>query len=849
MTEVEYVIANFAERFAGFRGKRIVLHGSRNYAEAIIDNYADIFHFIGIMSLDPLEDGYFHGIKVLCEEDLSALQADVVILTERVKYAVEAFKSIRHACRINNIQIYNMYGLNEFQVHREAEETGPLSLEEAIKLCSSYDIISFEVMNTLLLFSPDKTSVSMQKIFYDLILYLRKQGKEIRFSLRKSVSPELQIKALKKFGILFDGAKELIYREGEDLSFRRFKEDNPGKRILYFGIGVPNEFILPRCYGIDTHRFIGIQNFDCLVPHKRHVQDKIPFSPDILQKIKDTIQKKELISFDVFDTLLLRKTLYPHDIFLLTEQKALLAGYDAKNFANARIRAEEELPYCDIDQIYLWLSDHFGWDEKTTFKIQSLEITVEQDVLIPRTETVELLRFAQDAGKRVVLTSDMYLPEPVLCKILTDKGISGFEKLLVSCDIKKSKHEGLYGELLRLCENPDQILHIGDNPEADGVDCKAAGIESILIPSVLDLAKSRGWEKTICTSSNLMERCLLGSIMAAVFRDPFQTPNIMELPVSKQIWRYGISVVASLAAGHMTWLIQHLRKESFDGVLFMARDGWLSYNIYRKIQACLPLPKPVYYYANRHAAFLCCADTENEIAEVFDKGQLFGLCAAEILKNVFQIPIEDHLPEIKDETVLEYLNRHVDIIRDNAKKIKGGFLQYSTQCGVLKDCLYAVVDGFALGNTQKYLSEFLPVRMKGFYFGKYDVPLLKDDIKYYLENQKSMLLKRFIELESFLTSCEPSQESMSEQGVPVFSEERRSLQELQQVKTVLDAAESFAVDFLTLFYQEGGIISPQLIEDIYTTESFYEAQFTLYDDWLGIPIKKREDVEIKNEQI
>ncbi len=847
MTEVEYVIANFAERFASFRGKRIVLHGSRNYAEAIIDNYADSFHFIGIMSLDTLEDECFRGLKVLREEDLSGLHPDVVILTERVKYAVEAFKSIRHVCRINKIKIYNMYGLDEFLTHREAEETGQLNLEDAKELCSSYDIVSFEVMNTLLLLSSDKTNISMQKLFYDLIFYLRKQGKEIRFSLRKSISPEIQIKALNKFGLLFDEAKELIYREGEDLSFRKLKENNPGKKILYFGVGLANEFILPRCYGIDTHRFIGVQNFDCLVPHKRPVQEKTPYNPDIEQRIKDIILKKELISFDVFDTLLLRKTLYPHDIFFLTEKKALLAGYDAKNYANARIRVEEELPYCDIDQIYLWLSDHFGWDERTTYEIQTLELTAECEALIPRTEIVELFRFAQDAGKRVVLTSDMYLPEPVLRKILTVKGITGFEKLLVSCDIKKSKHEGLYGELIRLCGNPDQILHIGDNPEADGTDCKAAGIDSILIPSVLDLAKSRGWEKTIYAASNLMERCLLGSVMAAIFQNPFQTPNIMELPVSKQIRRYGISVVASLVAGHMTWLIQNLRKESFDGVLFMARDGWLSYNIYRKIQECLALPKPVYFYANRHAAFLCCADSESEIAEVYDKGRLFGLSAAEILENVFQIPREDHLPEIKNETASDYIKKHGEIIRNNAGKIKGGYVQYSAQCGIQKDCLYAVVDGFALGNTQKYLSEFLPVRMKGFYFGKYGEPLLKDNIEYYLENQKSMLLKRFIELESFLTSCEPSLKSMAEQGAPVFAEERRSLQELQEVKTVLDAAEAFAIDFLTLFYQEGEFVSPQLIEDIYDAESFYEAQYTLYDDWLGIPIKKRDDVEIKNE--
>ena len=106
MTEVEYVIANFAEKFAAFQDKRVVLHGSRNYAEAIIENFADSFNFVGILSLDPIEGDYFHGVKVLSEADLPVLNIDVIILTERVKYAVAAFSSIRRVCRMNKISIY-----------------------------------------------------------------------------------------------------------------------------------------------------------------------------------------------------------------------------------------------------------------------------------------------------------------------------------------------------------------------------------------------------------------------------------------------------------------------------------------------------------------------------------------------------------------------------------------------------------------------------------------------------------------------------------------------------------------------------------------------------------------------
>ena len=150
MTEVEYVIANFAERFAPFRKKRIVLHGSRNYAKAIIENFADSFHFVGIMSLEPFDDVSFYGLRVLKEDDIPTLDLDLIILTERVKYAVEAFHAIRRLCRENDIKLYNMYGLDEFLLHYEAETAIKPDLEEAKALCSSYDVISFEVMDTVL---------------------------------------------------------------------------------------------------------------------------------------------------------------------------------------------------------------------------------------------------------------------------------------------------------------------------------------------------------------------------------------------------------------------------------------------------------------------------------------------------------------------------------------------------------------------------------------------------------------------------------------------------------------------------------------------------------------------------
>lgn len=54
MTETEYVISNFRERFLPFRDLRIVLHGSRDYAREIIRHFAGEFRFVGVMSRDEL---------------------------------------------------------------------------------------------------------------------------------------------------------------------------------------------------------------------------------------------------------------------------------------------------------------------------------------------------------------------------------------------------------------------------------------------------------------------------------------------------------------------------------------------------------------------------------------------------------------------------------------------------------------------------------------------------------------------------------------------------------------------------------------------------------------------------
>ena len=105
MTELEYVLEGFEQKLILLKEKRILIHGSRSYAEAIIDSFSSSFLFIGVMSNEPIHEPLFHGIPVFQQQELDILDIEAVLITERVKYAEEVFQSIHSQCERRNILI------------------------------------------------------------------------------------------------------------------------------------------------------------------------------------------------------------------------------------------------------------------------------------------------------------------------------------------------------------------------------------------------------------------------------------------------------------------------------------------------------------------------------------------------------------------------------------------------------------------------------------------------------------------------------------------------------------------------------------------------------------------------
>ena len=93
----------------------------------------------------------------------------------------------------------------------------------------------------------------------------------------------------------------------------------------------------------------------------------------------------------------------------------------------------------------------------------------------------------------------------------------------------------------------------------------------------------------------------------------------------------------------------------------------------------------------------------------------------DILKNVFSISDDELLPQEDQETMIDYIDRHMSVIHKIAERSREGYRRYSERCGMRSGGRYAVVDFVAAGTTQMHLENILPYKMKGYYFGTYNL--------------------------------------------------------------------------------------------------------------------------------
>ena len=181
-----------------------------------------------------------------------------------------------------------------------------------------------------------------------------------------------------------------------------------------------------------------------------------------MKKIKELIRDAEIISFDIFDTLILRTYNKPTDLFKHIEVSKQISDFCTlrqKAEYNARIKnAARGIEEVTLEEIYQELPCTFQ-------NIKELEIAQEKACCFADKTMYHLFDYAKKLHKRIIIASDMYLPQYVVEEILQKANYTDYEKLFLSSEIKQTKATGaMFDTIIRYSNtSADKILHIGDN--------------------------------------------------------------------------------------------------------------------------------------------------------------------------------------------------------------------------------------------------------------------------------------------------------------------------------------------------------------------------------------------------
>jgi hypothetical protein len=177
---------------------------------------------------------------------------------------------------------------------------------------------------------------------------------------------------------------------------------------------------------------------------------------------------RPLNSFDVFDTLIARRSGEPAQVLRRLEACAGLPGLAAARLAADRLLGSRGRPY-QLHDLWQEVRGALGLDAAATERLLALEVDLEHDEVIPIVENLALVRDGD------LLVSDTYLPADVVRALLRRAGLDRQVALVVSND---GKFRGwVWPQLL------GQVAigqHFGDNPHADGATPTAAGIPAVI---------------------------------------------------------------------------------------------------------------------------------------------------------------------------------------------------------------------------------------------------------------------------------------------------------------------------------------------------------------------------------
>lgn len=292
--------------------------------------------------------------------------------------------------------------------------------------------------------------------------------------------------------------------------------------------------------------------------------------------------KRDHVSFDVFDTCLIRRCGLPYKIWDLMADKLFDKEDDrgrlsfVGNRSLAEKKVNQRILHPTLSDIYDELDvTQWGFEKE---QVMNLEMEIEEQELFPNPEMLKIVDEYREKGFIIEFISDMYLPTEFIKKNLMKFGFcKEGERVYVSAECKAEKYDGrLFDFVLKETgTKPKQWIHYGDNERSDYRIPKSKGIKANFVNNTSFTDEERRWIDEarfymhkheielwtgLCRLTRLQNEQSFAATMAVDF-------------------------IASVYVPYVVWVLKTAKAKGIKTLYFLARDSHIFLEIAKALKA------------------------------------------------------------------------------------------------------------------------------------------------------------------------------------------------------------------------------------------------------------------------
>ncbi len=342
--------------------------------------------------------------------------------------------------------------------------------------------------------------------------------------------------------------------------------------------------------------------------------------PSLIARGKEIASGVDVVTFDLFDTLLVRRIHDPDLVKLpvaryvanLAQEQGLkwteAKVQELRDTIEARHRLEAGKSFDDHEACYPrymqeMLSEIFV-EEATDLlfeKVADYEVAMENSMLVPRGEFIDWLQELRQLNKKIYIISDIYLPAVYLKRFVEHAGFLHLvDDVISSADTFFAKASGRAFPLIqkKYDLNIKSWLHVGDNPISDGLRPLEFGIQTLVLADAEEARRKSIIKRMVNYSAGrpFWRGRALQQLMLPLEYENIERPDL---------YIEGYSFLGPLIGAFVQNIAEKSRKLGIGKVFFLSREGWTFKKYWESVTPHLypegNLPETDYLYVSRMA--------------------------------------------------------------------------------------------------------------------------------------------------------------------------------------------------------------------------------------------------------